>query len=390
MIRIEHKKDCCGCTACASICAHHCITMQEDPEGFLYPKVDVSKCTDCGLCERVCPMLHSVSERSILQVLAAKHKDEVIRKESSSGGVFSILAETIIADGGVVVGCAMNESLQAVHVICETKEELVRLRSSKYVQSDLNGVFLQIRRLLRDGRNVLFSGTPCQVAGLRNFLMKPYNNLYCIDVLCHGVPSPKLYREYLKIMEGNNGAQGSFISFRSKRKEWKRLYINIKFENNKEYFKYSGFDPYMQLFLSNTSQRNSCFHCPYTTLQRQGDISLGDFWGIGKEFYHLDDNKGISMVLLNSTKGERWFAKVRDYLDVHDSKIARAVEGNKVLVKNIPGEDKRNLFYKDFVQNGFKSAVKVHTTYFPLWQQWYLNFMRFNLDILRRILRRTY
>lgn len=390
MIRIEHKKDCCGCTACASICSHRCISMQEDAEGFLYPKVDVSKCTDCGLCERVCPMLHSSSERSILQVLAAKHKDELVRKESSSGGVFSILAERFIEDGGMVVGCAMNEHLQAVHVICETKEDLIRLRSSKYVQSDMGAVYPQVRQLLRDGKKVLFSGTPCQVSGLRNFLVKSYENLYCIDVLCHGVPSPKLYREYLKMMEHKNGAQGAFISFRSKRREWKRLYIDIKFKNDKEYFKYSGFDPYMQLFLSNTSQRNSCFHCPYTTLQRQGDISLGDFWGIGKEFYHLDDNKGISMVLLNNTKGKLWFDSVKNDLDIYESTIARAVEGNKVLVENIPGEDKRNLFYKDFVQNGFKSAVKVHTTYFPLWQQWYLNFMRFNLDILRRILRRTY
>ena len=390
MIKIEHKKDCCGCTACVSVCAHHCITMHEDAEGFKYPQVDMAACVDCGLCEKVCPIQHSESDKNILQVIAAKNKDEVVRKNSSSGGVFSILAEAFIDDGGVVVGCAMNKELKAVHVICETKEELVRLRSSKYVQSDMEGIFPQVRQLLRDGRKVLFSGTPCQVAGLRSFLFKQYDNLFCVDLLCHGVPSPRLFRDYKEMMEKNYDSKAVSVNFRCKRKEWKRLYIELKFANGKEYFKSATFDPYMQLFLGNQSQRSSCFHCPFTTLNRQGDLSLGDFWGIGKELRHLDDNKGVSMVLANSLKGKSLFEKVQGLLDIYEGSIESAIEGNKVLVENIHGEVVRGEFYKSYVDNGFYDAIKKHTTHFPLWKQWYLSFMRFNLDILRKISGKTY
>lgn len=390
MINIKDNKDCCGCTACFSVCAHHCITMIEDAEGFLYPQVDASKCVHCGLCEKVCPMQHPESDNEVRNVIGAKHKDAAVRKDSSSGGAFTLLAEKFIDGGGVVVGCVMNEHLQAKHIICTNKEELVRLRSSKYVQSDMDGVYPHVRKMLREGRKVLFSGTPCQVAGLRRFLIKPFDNLYCIDILCHGVPSPKLFRQYKEMMEAKYKAKAYFVSYRSKKKEWKRLYINLKFDNNKEYFKSATFDPYMQLFLGNMSQRSSCFHCPFTTTNRQGDISLGDFWGIGRNHPELDDDKGISMILLNTNKGEEMFRAIKNDIDSFGNNINQAIAGNKVLVENIHGEEKRNHFYADYVSQGLHGALEKYTINYPMWKQLYIRFMRWGLDLLRKLTHKGY
>ena len=390
MINITDKNQCCGCTACASVCGHGSITMVEDAEGFKFPNIDTATCVGCGLCEKVCPMLHPESERSVKQVIGAKHQDAVVRKTSSSGGVFSLLAEVFIVDGGVVVGCAMDKNLQAVHIICETIEDIIRLRSSKYVQSNVEGIFPQVRKLLRDGRKVLFSGTPCQVAGLRRFLVKPFGNLFCVDVLCHGVPSPKLFREYKEMMEQQYGSQAHSVNFRSKKKEWKRLYINFRFDNGKEYFKNATFDPYMQLFLGNKSQRNACFHCPFTTTNRQGDISLGDFWGIGKNFPGLDDDKGISMILINSDKGEEMYSKIMYQITSFESNLDQAIYGNKVLVENILGEEQRDCYYSTFVADGLRVSFEKHTRYFSFWKESYIHLMRWGLDFIRYICHISY
>ena len=390
MIEITEKYKCCGCTACASVCSHQCITMVEDAEGFKYPKVDTSLCVQCGLCEKVCPMQHPESDKDVIKVIGAKHNDAEVRKASSSGGAFSLIAQTFIANGGVVVGCAMNDKLQACHIVCQTEDELVRLRSSKYVQSNMDGVYPQIRRLLREGRKVLFSGTPCQVAGLRRYLIKSYDNLYCIDVLCHGVPSPKLFREYKQMMEQQYGAKATFVSYRCKKKEWKRLYIDLQFQNGKEYFKSATFDPYMQLFLGNGSQRNACFHCPFTTTHRQGDISLGDFWGIGRNHPELDDEKGISMILVNSDKGSEMFERIKTNTVCFDSTLDQAIAGNKVLVENITGEDKRNSFYATYVSEGLHCAFEKYTTKYSGTKQLYIRLMRSGLDLLRKLTHKGY
>ena len=387
MIRIESKEKCCGCTACASVCAHGCISMIEDREGFKYPKVDLSICVNCGLCEKVCPILYSDSYGEVILVLGAINNNDEIRKNSSSGGVFSIFAESFIDSGGVVVGCAMDRTLQAIHVICETKKDLTQLRSSKYVQSNLDNIFIKIRDLLQSGRSVLFSGTPCQVSGLRRFLLKPYDNLFCIDVLCHGVPSPKLFREYKDSMEKKYGAKAISVNFRCKKKEWKRLYIEFKFDNGKEYYKNASFDPYMQLFLGNKSQRSSCFRCPFTTTSRQGDISLGDFWGIGRIHHRVEDDMGVSLILVNSEKGMNMFKSIRTQMKTISCELDQVVASNSVLVQNINGDKQRNLFYKSYVLDGLHSSVKKYTKHYAGWKQYYVQFMRWGLDIIRSFLK---
>lgn len=390
MIRITDKATCCGCTACASACPKGCIQMIADAEGFKYPSVDLDMCIDCGLCEKVCPMIHPDTENRVMKVYSAKHNDESIRKTSSSGGAFSSLATSVIRDGGVVVGCALDDHLVARHIVVKDEDTLKALRSSKYVQSEMEGIFQTVKGYLKEGKKVLFSGTPCQVAGLRRFLVRGYDNLLCVDVLCHGVPSPKLCSDYLHKKEAEVGSSATSLNFRNKQKGWKRLFIEVRFENGKRYFKFSGFDPYMSLFLNNKSQRASCFHCPFATLHRQGDISLGDFWGIGRRYPDYDDDKGISMILVNNEKGVKLFDWITPDLRFRESDVDLALAGNRVLKEPILGEESRNRFYADYIRDGYDAATKKYALIPPVWKQHYYTAMRFCLDIVRMVTRKGY
>ena len=209
MIEITDKSQCCGCTACASVCPKMCIAMKEDEEGFLYPEADASLCIGCGLCEKVCPVLHQGDARKPLAVYAAKNRDENVRMASSSGGIFSLLAERVIDDGGVVFGARFDDNWEVIHDFAETKEKLVAFRGSKYVQSCMESCFVQAKRFLDGGRKVLFTGTSCQIAGLKNYLRKDYENLLAVDVVCHGVPSPEAWRKYVKEISASQGGENS-------------------------------------------------------------------------------------------------------------------------------------------------------------------------------------
>lgn len=384
MIKIKDKKDCSGCCACEGICAKHCIKMLPDAEGFLYPHIDADTCVNCGLCELVCPILNVPKDNQVQLVVGAKHKDENVRSSSSSGGIFSLVAEYILAEGGVIVGCVMNKDLEAVHAIAENKDQLLAMRSSKYVQSNTIGIYAKVRQILRAGRKVLFSGTPCQVAALNNYLMKPYNNLFTIDVLCHGVPSPQLLKDYKNTLEKRYNSKMISINFRDKEKGWKRLFIRARFNNGKQHFLFSGYDSYLSCFLNNKSQRPSCFKCPYNSINRPGDISLGDFWGIGKVMYDKDDNKGITLTIVNTNKGKLLMKNVLPQSSFFESDINTAILGNKVLVSHLPSISARDDFYKDYVEKGYNLAIITHAPEAPWYTQMYYNFMRWGLDIVRK------
>lgn len=391
MIEITDKTLCSGCTACRAACPKSCISMRDDAEGFKYPVVDLSLCIHCDLCERVCPLTNpNDGTPTQSNVVAAINSDSHTRAASSSGGIFSLLAADVVARGGVVYGCIVDADLHVKHVAVETAEELTALRSSKYVQSDMSDIFRAVKQQLTAGREVLFSGVPCQVSGLRRFLRKDYPNLLTVDVLCHGVPSPKLYGDWIASLEQRYKAKAVSVNFRDKRKGWKRLFVEVCFDNGRRYFRFSGFDPYMSMFLNNRSQRPSCFKCPFNSLVRPGDISLGDFWGIGRRYPQLDDDKGITLLLVNSERGQNAFDAVAGQCTVHQMPVDLAVAGNKVLATHLPGIEKRDAFYELYTSSGYQAAVDKCFTPAPWWKRRYYDVMRFGIDIVRKVLKKGY
>lgn len=306
MVDLENRYDCCGCTACASICAHDAIAMAPDSLGFLYPKANPDLCINCGLCDKVC-QFHNNYDRydnynSPLAYQFRLSQDEQLKK-SQSGGAFFAIADKFIANGGVVYGAAFTDTWRVTHQKANDSQTLNALRMSKYVQSDLRGVYRQIKNDLRKGESVLFSGTACQVAGLKAFIPNILRkNLFCIDIVCHGVPSPKIWEDYLAYLEKKRGSQIVRACFRDKRFGWHGARESFLFENGKEEFRRTS----NYLYFSGLSMRESCSHCHYTNLKRVGDITVGDQWGIPKDSPYEDD-KGLSLILINSDKGKLLF-----------------------------------------------------------------------------------
>lgn len=318
MIDIREKHSCCGCSACVQVCPKQCISMSADNEGFLYPQVDTAICIDCGLCEKVCPVINQNEPREPLAVYAAKNNNEEIRLKSSSGGIFTLLAEQIISEGGVVFGARFNENYDVVHDYTETIDGLSLFRGSKYVQSVIGDTFIKAKQFLADGRKVLFSGTPCQIAGLKRYLQKEYNNLLTIDIICHGVPSISIWEKYKnKVKNLASGACGDFtstnnklitlndVNFRDKTNGWQHYMcsysiVNV-FSNQINTLTYEhAKDPYMQLFLSNYSLRPSCYYCPSKAGKSRSDMTLGDCWGIKRMESSFDDNKGVGVCVIHN------------------------------------------------------------------------------------------
>ena len=344
MIELVRKSDCCGCSACANVCPRGCISMQADSEGFLYPVVNEEACIDCGLCEQVCPLRYKPQQHDLLAVYGAKNKNNAVRFASSSGGIFSLAAEIVLAQGGVVFGAALDENLQVRHIKIENIDELAKLRGSKYVQSVLANCFMQARRLLRTGRQVLFSGTPCQIAGLKKYLVKDYTNLWTIDVVCHGVPSPKVYQKHLRELSAQAGEPVTAVRFRDKGKGWKNgetlfLTEHQRMGNSKRQ------EPYMRLFLNNISIRPSCEQCAFNNRRSQADITIADYWGIDKQFPEFDDDKGVTLVLINSSKGMELFEQIKNKAELLKTDFAKGAEYNLAVAQSLPLHPQREIFF---------------------------------------------
>ena len=330
MINIKYKKDCCGCNACVQRCPKQCITMHADNEGFLYPVVDTETCIDCGLCEKVCPVINQEEPQKPIKVFAAYNKDEKIREQSSSGGVFTLLAEETIKKGGVVFGVKFNKEWMPEFDYTETVEDIAPFRGSKYVQARVDNAYKQAEEFLKAGRDVLFSGTPCQIAGLKRYLRKEYSNLLTVDIICHGVPSPKVWEMYLKdtcskllknmpdekiqsvspIGETYKSCIEA-VSFRSKITGWKKFSFLLKLnfptcdgKNTVFFTEPFGKNNFMRAFLSDTILRPSCYACPAKQGKSHSDITIADFWGIDIIDSAFDDDKGCGAIFVNTAKGE--------------------------------------------------------------------------------------
>ena len=346
MIQITDKSRCCGCEACVKVCPKHCISFKQDHEGFFYPEANADICIQCGLCEKVCPVLHPYDEQKPLEVLAAINKDEEVRMESSSGGLFTLLSEKIISQGGAVFGVRFDEQWQAVFDCAETTGELAAFRGSKYIQARVGNSYARCKQYLDNGRQVLFSGTPCQIAGLNHFLRKTYPNLITVDIICHGVPSPKVWSKYLEELENCGMRVIRNINFRDKHNGWKKFCFNIDFDKQGKTSSWSCIhnkDSYMRAFLWDLILRPSCYACKAKSGRSQADYTIGDFWGIQYINSKLDDDKGTSVVMLNSNKAKTFFP----FSDVYFSEVLyeEAIIPNPAVYESAKIPHHRNSFF---------------------------------------------
>ena len=327
MIEINDKTKCMGCHACYNKCPVQAIEMVEDEMGFKYPRANKEKCINCGLCERVCPILNPTKIENKPKAYAVKNKDEEVRSKSSSGGMFTLLAESILEDGGVVFGVAFDENWKLKHTYMENVEGLQIFRGSKYLQSTIGDTYAKVKEFLHSGRKVMFTGTPCQIEGLKAYLGKENDNLFTQDIICHGVPSSKVHEKYLEYLKSKCKTEKiENIVHRTKIKGWKNWCVNVKF-NNSEYIKSHNDDPYMQAFLKNTSLRESCYNCQFKKKHRVSDITLGDSWN--SELPKEEQQRGISLVLCQTEKGKK-LLEMSD-LCLHSVDLDKAVSANHQL-----------------------------------------------------------
>lgn len=373
MINILDKKDCCGCASCVQVCPKQCISMNEDCEGFLYPKVDSADCVDCGLCEKVCPVINQNEPSEPLAVYAAMNSNEEIRLKSSSGGIFTLLALQIIAEGGVVFGARFNVNWEVIHDYAETVEGLEAFRGSKYVQSVIADNYKYAKQFLLEGRKVLFSGTPCQIAGLKKYLQKEYENLLTLEVVCHGVPSPKVWKDYLKFSKNNFkekvkelSSEGNLdisnVTFRDKANGWKNYNVKISYSldnvnNSSLSCNFNELTPfkdnlYMRGFLKDIFLRPSCVQCPAKQGKSGADIAIADYWGIQRIHPELDDDKGVNLVLINTQKGQNYFNEIAASLAYTISDYKKSIASNPCIVKSVAEPSQRVQFWREYERQG--------------------------------------
>ncbi len=352
MIEIKDSADCCGCTACASICAHDAITMKPDALGFLYPEVDKGKCVDCGLCEKVCAFNdHYDTSLNLDKPLAyaARHKDMNEIETSRSGAAFIAISDHILEQGGVVYGAGYTDHFRVVHKRAANKEERNEFKGSKYVQSDMTGVFRQVKQDLSDGLTVLFSGTPCQTSGLNSYVGKRLReNLFLVDVVCHGVPSPYMWRDYVAYLEKKQGSPIVWVNFRDKQKYgWADHHETFRFKMG------GGIMSFTFLFYKHIMFRKSCGKCHFTNTKRPSDITIADFWGWEKTdpTFNADD-KGCSLVLINTEKGRKLFESVKERLNTIPANLEDCMQPNLRHPSVI--DPRRDQFEREYAQKGFE------------------------------------
>lgn len=355
---MNNKSECCGCTACQQICPPQCITMHPDEEGFLYPKINESRCVHCKKCEAVCPIHNPLLPKGKTEVYVGYANNQEIRRASSSGGIFSLAAEYVLKRNGVVFGAAFDDAFGVHHICIETEEELCKLRGSKYVQSSLEDTYAQAKKCLLRGRWVLFSGTACQIAGLKKYLGKEYDYLLTIDVLCHGVPSPKVWKLYLEDQERKHNARITSISFRDKKLGWKLFSMKIQFENGREYSLPFTKDPFMNMFLSNIDLRPSCYDCRFKAFPRSSDMTIGDCWGIEHHLPELDDDQGTSVILVHTEKGQEVLNELQNDLMLQKAELDQVLPPSADSRKSVAVHPMRDKYWAD-LQAG-KSFDNVH------------------------------
>lgn len=361
MIQIDRKEECNGCNACGDICPTKAITFPSDNEGFWYPKVDLDKCINCHLCEKVCPMLHLDTlkhndfEKPI--IFGGFSNDIVIRFDSTSGGVFSMLANVIFKEKGYVSGAVYTDNFDVKNIVTNKKIDLHRLRSSKYLESNAEGLYKQIAALLKKGEKVMACGSPCQMAGLRQYLRKDYDNLIIVDFLCRATNSPKVFHKYLDSLEKKYNAKIVAIKDKNKDHGWHSLARKVTFDNGQVYYGESEIDDYRRGYHLNVYERPCCYECKFKGFPRMSDITLADFWGLNQIDPEMDKNLGTSLVMINSEKGAAFFEKIKGKMTLKEYTLPQAIAGNKpaILGNHIayPSNISREEFFKAIDEKPF-------------------------------------
>lgn len=360
MIKVTDKSKCSGCTACYAVCPHRAISMKADALGFLYPEVDMDICTDCGLCERKCDFVSanrsSQSFPEKLPVYAARNADPKVLESSQSGGVFPALAKAVISVGGVVYGAAFRPDFTVAHMRSADLKGCAAFRGSKYVQSELGDTFANVRNDLEKGTTVLFSGTPCQIAGLLSYLPERlHHNLVTVDFVCHGVPSPAVWKDYLQYMK----RKGEIVSvnFRDKAAGgWKVHYESFVYADGRKVFR----ETYKVMYYKNVMLRRSCASCPYDYKGRKSDIVMADFWGIEEFLTHWDGNSGTSMLMALSAKGQEWIARASEDLMLEAAEVPSELisRRNPNLMRPSKIYHESRMFEESYPEKGFMYAAR--------------------------------
>lgn len=357
---------CTGCQACANVCFKKCITMKNTHEGFLFPKISQTSCISCKRCEQVCPIIDTpkLSVHTISYAMKNKNLNE--KTQSTSGGIFTLLAEHVLEKRGVVFGASYDSDFSVRHIGISDKEHLSLLQGAKYAQSKIGECFTEIKRKLKAGQSVLFSGTPCQCAGLKSFLGKEYDNLITVDIICHGIPSPKVWQAYIdyRSQKENHGVRPQKINMRSKVSGWSRYGYSTEFDygNGNVTRIHNSQDLFMQVFIGNICLRNSCSNCKAKGVERCTDFTLGDYWGIWNQHPEFDDNKGTSVVFVHSQKGQAILEQLRDKIDCLEVNSKDAYRENMSLVNSSKPHPGRKEFLTQVTAENFDELAR---KYFP-------------------------
>lgn len=360
MIDTVSIKACTLCGACRNACPTDAISYAREHRDFAYPVIDPAKCVGCDRCERVCPVLvpGSRPQEGYPTAYAARTKDEAVRRTSTSGGVFCELASRVLDEGGMVCGAVFDEGFHVRHILSNKREDLARMRGSKYAQSDMGYCYREIKKALGEGVMVLFSGCPCQVAGLRSFLGRDDPRLIMIELVCHGIPSDRLLGAYIAMQEKAYGAPLVKLEFRSKDLGWHRSAVKMEFANGKVYREPIALNAYMNGFLGNCTLKGSCYHCPFRNFSAGGDIILGDLWGAEVSMPHLDDNKGLSAMLVLSGKGQALVERLP--LLMEPCELDAVIRNNQSLVRSAEPSSLRESFYASAAERGYAVAIRKH------------------------------
>lgn len=364
MIRYEQKKEkhtCYGCRACEQICPKGAIRMTEDKEGFLYPLINKEMCINCSLCGDVCPYERK-EENSIGKTYAAQIKDADALMESASGGAFSWMANYVVQNNGYVSGCIFDDNLKPIHIVTNDKEDLVKMHGSKYVQSDMKSIYSEIELLLKNNQLVLFTGTPCQVAGLKGYLRKSYDKLITMDLICHGVPSSKLFLEYIKA-EKRKGKNIQEIKFRDKKMNGWCSQGSIAFNGKKKNISPFNNSYYYYYYLGNYVSRYSCYTCKYSSMERPGDITIGDCWNVRDDLSDIDTAKGFSAIIINSVKGQQMFEKLKNNITYYPIDKEFLISNNGNLQEPCKMPEKRKVIYEEIARYGYEVTEKKECKY---------------------------